>query len=141
MSTRHDDIWTVMRNICEESLQLLAKKVATVWPHIHFRSGDSSNPAFPLRLWGSFVHSQLEGLEGVDVSIDFKWGNQTVEVTADVAYESGKILSELSIQFIPLKDDGSLTEDKAYEVATSVSKYVQAQWELIGKALLPGREL
>jgi hypothetical protein len=135
MSARRDDIWTALRNICEESLQSLAKKVTTVWPHIHFRSGDSSNPAFPLGLWGSFAHSQLEDQEGVDVSIDFKWGNQTVEVTADVAYESGKILSELPIQYIPLEDDGSLTEDKAYEIAMSVSKYVQVQWELIGKAL------
>ena len=135
MSINQGEIWAELRTICEEALQALAQQVTTVWPQFHFQSGDSSNPAFPLGLWGSFTHKQMENREGVDVSIDFRWDKDVVEVIADVAYESGQILSESPAQYIPLREDGGIAADTAYEVARRISKYVRAQWELIGTAL------
>jgi hypothetical protein len=134
MNAEQDQSWSTLTSICEKAMQSVSEKVAATWPSVRFRSGYNSNPAFPLRLWGSFTDPLREDVEGVDISIDFKWGGQVVEVTADVAYESGKVLSELPMHLIPLKD-GSLVEDKACEVAASVSNYVQEQWKLIGEAL------
>jgi hypothetical protein len=136
MTIKQGEIWVALRSICEASLQSVGEKVVAAWPHIDFQSGDCSNPAFPIGLWGSFTNSLRGDIEGVDISVDFKWGNQVVEVIADVAYESGEILSEWPVQFIPLADDGSLIEDIAREVAIKVSGYLQGQWELVGKALL-----
>ena len=136
MSVEQDQLWVTLRSICEAALQSVAGKVAVTWPDIGFQSGHYSNRAFPMWFWGSFTNSLREHVGGVDISIDFKWGEQVVEVTADVARESGEILSEFPIQFIPLRDDGSLAEDTAREITLSVSDYVQEQWKLVGKALL-----
>ena len=136
MRVEQDRLWVTLRSMCEAALQSVAGKVAATWPDIGFQSGHHSNRAFPMWFWGSFTNSLREHVEGVDISIDFKWGEQAVEVTADVARESGEILSEFSIQFIPLRDDGSLVENTALEITSSVSDYVQEQWELIGRILL-----
>jgi hypothetical protein len=77
----------------------------------------------------------------VDISIDFKWADHNVvEAMADVAYESGEVLSTLPIQSIPLKGNGSIVESAVHEVATRISEYLQQQRELIGRALLAQQE-
>jgi hypothetical protein len=127
--------WEELRYMCQDALQSLAAQVIPCYPHVQFRSGYGSNPAFPLRLWGSFTCTLKEETEGIDVSIDFKWGDGVVEVTADVAYESGRLLSELPCLVIPLAEDGSLVAAKAREVVLQVAAYVKAQESLVSSAL------
>jgi hypothetical protein len=132
---KQDQAWIMLINSCERSMQSISEKVVTTWPNIRFQRGHHSNPAFPARFWGSFTNSLREDIESIDISIDFRWGIHVIEATADVAYESGKILSELPVYAIPLKDDDSLAEDIARETAVQISDYIQEQWELIGRAL------
>jgi hypothetical protein len=136
MSRQEEDpLWAVVESTCERAIRSLSERVIAAWPNAHIQSGHYSTPVFPARFWATFTDALREEKEAVDVSIDFKLGEQVVEVTADVAYESGEILSMLPVQEIPLNKDGSLAADKAREVITRVAEYAQEQWELIGTSL------
>jgi hypothetical protein len=135
MSTQQE-LWEFLKNSCEEALRAIGDKVTVAHPHLQFRTGKWSTDIFPLSFWGSFTNPLRQDSQGVDISIDFKWGKQVVEVSADVAYESGKILSEIPVQFIPLMEDGSLAADIASKVLTKVLDYVGEQSELIVKAIM-----
>lgn len=132
---KEDPLWSGVESTCERAIRSLSEKVIAAWPNVHIQSGHYGTPVFPARFWATFTDALREAKEAVDVSIDFKLGEQLVEVTADVAYESGEILSMLPVQVIPLNNDGSLVADKAREVTTKVAEYTQGQWELVGKSL------
>ena len=121
--------------ICEEALKSVSAKVISVYPETRFRMGHSANAAFPARFWGSFIDLTNEHQESVDIAIDFKWGEQAIEIITDVAYESGEILSDLPIQYIPLRDTDNIEEAEATETVNKVTDYVCKQWDLIGRAL------
>lgn len=127
--------WDNLMEVCENALKSVGEKAISIYPKTRFRMGRSSNAAFPARFWGSLSSLIHKNRESIDISIDFKWGDQTIEVMADVAYESGEILSELPVQYIPLLDVDTIVEDVAITAVNKVVDYVSRQWELIDQIL------
>ena len=61
--------------------------------------------------------------------------DQAIEVTADVAYDTGEILSELPAQNISLRGKDIIVEDEAIPLANKLIDYVNVQFELIDRCI------
>lgn len=125
--------WENLLKACEQSLKSLGDKVLSVYPEVCFRMGCWNNEAFPARFWGSFIAPSCD--KSIDVSIDFKWGNQVIEVTADVSYETGEILSEMPSQSISLQGKDIIVDDEVIRLINVLVDYVDEQWELIDRCV------
>lgn len=121
--------WENLLNACEQSLKSLGDKVLSVHPEVCFRMGRWNNEAFPARFWGSFIAASCD--KSIDFSIDLKWGNRVIEVTADVSYDTGEILSEMPSQSISLQDKNIIIEDEVTTLINILVNYVNEQWRLI----------
>ncbi len=127
--------WDNLIKACEQALKSLGDKVLSVHPEVCFRMGYWSNEAFPARFWGSFTGPICGNKGSIDISIDFKLEDQAIEVTADVAYETGEILSELPAQNISLRGKDIIVEDEAIPLANKLIDYVNVQFELIDRCI------
>lgn len=121
--------WENLLKTCEQSLKSLGDKVLSVHPEVRFRMGCWNNEAFPARFWGSIIAPSCD--KSIDVSIDLKWGNRVIEVTADVSYDTGEILSEMLSQSISLQDKDIIIEDEVTTLINILVNYVNEQWKLI----------
>ena len=124
-------IWTQVWDQLTKVFQGLAAQIQQIIPECSMKAGRNSNDIFPFWAYATFTSPQ--SVMGIDVSVNCKLSESYVLIWADVAKETGLVLSEFPSRQIAVHT--SSTEAEIVQAFGEVEAYLKNQVELIYREL------
>lgn len=120
-----------LRERLEQTFQRILKPLMRSIPDLTITTGYSHNATFPFRAYATLACTARQRV--IDVSVDCKRVADHLEINADVARESGELLSAMPTYQLLLSPSVSAADgDQAF---TEIVRYLENQVDLIRAAL------